>query len=202
MSFPNFRPIVISSCAILLTSVVYADSGGETIDALQAEHAQLIQQGIDNGTLTQSEVASLRKQQAIINNREKALRQDGLERDEIYELMDMLDAAEAQIREMLKNAERVAPTPAPVPPVIPTRPPASTNPVNSGQGGVTVTGRHPPTAYRNPCAGGKARVPIISKPNPNCNVRDQRDQDHRVPHAPVTMPKIVPPPGTGQVKPH
>lgn len=199
MSFPNFRSLVISSCAILLTSVVYADSGGETIDALQAEHAQLIQQGIDNGTLTQSEVASLRKQQAIISNREKALRQDGLERDEIYELMDMLDAAEAQIREMLKNAERVAPTPAP--PVTSVRPPVVPKSVESAQGGVSVTGRRPPVSYRNPCAGSDVRVPLISKPNPNCNVRDQRDADHRLPSAPVKMPKIVPPPGTGQVKP-
>ena len=199
MSVRSYVSITFSSLALLMVSVSYADSGGETIDALQAEHAQLIQQGVDNGTLTQSEIAVLRKQQALINNREKVLRKDGLERDEIYELMDMLDAAEAQIREMLKNAERVAPTPAP--PVTPVRPPVVPKSVESAQGGVSVTGRRPPVSYRNPCAGSDVRVPLISKPNPNCNVRDQRDTDHRLPSAPVKMPKIVPPPRTGQVKP-
>ena len=111
MSARSYVSITFSSLALLMVSVSYADSGGETIDALQAEHAQLIQQGVENGTLTQSEIAVLRKQQALINNREKALRKDGLERDEIYELMDMLDAAEAQIREMrqFSTSERLRP---------------------------------------------------------------------------------------------
>lgn len=39
MSVRSYVSITFSCLALLMVSVSYADSGGETIDALQAEHA-------------------------------------------------------------------------------------------------------------------------------------------------------------------
>ena len=91
---------------------------GFRVDDRQAALERMIQQSMRNGRLTHEDAAELWRMLNRVERREWRYREDGLERWEARDLLDMLDRVDGRLRDYLNHQERRYPSP-PRPPLPP-----------------------------------------------------------------------------------
>lgn len=91
-----------------LASPAAADRWHYLIDQRLAEHARLIDDGRQDGSLSRSEVRQLRSQQRFIATLAARYQQDGLSRDERADLRSLQDEAAADIFRLRNNDVRAS----------------------------------------------------------------------------------------------